>query len=60
MSLSTILAAIGGLSALVGGIVYLVKLGFFAFHTTPAQTDQQIDQTVESNKQSAEQSGRPV
>lgn len=60
MSLTAIIAAITGVSAIVGGIVYLFKLGIFAFSKSPEQQKQDVDNKVNAAIGSAEQGGRPT
>lgn len=59
MSIGAILAAIAAIGTIVGGIVYLVKTGVWAFTKTPEQKDATIDQQERDNLTKAEQDGRP-
>jgi len=54
--LTSIAAIAGALTAVIGIVNTILK----AFRTAPAQTDQEIDQQEQQNKQDAENTGRPV
>lgn len=57
MSIFAAIASIAGAVSAIYGIFGLLEKWF---GTTPAQTDQGIDQQEQANKQQAEQGGRPV
>lgn len=50
--IAEIAAIVTGVASIVGGVIWLFK-------KNPAKVDQQIDQTVAEQKQTAEETGRP-
>lgn len=54
-----IIAALGGVTAVVGMIVGLAKWVRMKTETTPEQTDAEIELANQLAKQKAEQTGRP-
>lgn len=54
--MATVLAVATALSALIG----IIEKAWNAATPTPAQTDQGIDAQEQANKQSAENTGKPV
>jgi hypothetical protein len=59
MTIAGVLAAIAGLGAIVTGVVYLVKLGFFAISKSAEQKKEEIDQDVDDREHQTEEDGRP-
>lgn len=60
MTLTAIIAALGGLGAIVTGIVYVAKQILYRTQVTPEQTDQQIDVQEKQNEAEEQKTGRPV
>lgn len=58
--MAEIAAIVGGIGAIVGGVVYLWKSGLWLFAKTPAQEDAAIDAQVAADQAKAEETGRPV
>lgn len=57
--MSAIIGAIAGLATIVGGIVYLVKSGFWLAVKTPVQKQQDIISDEQKKEQDAKDTGRP-
>jgi len=58
MTFTTIAALIGSVSAIIGGIVYVLKF-WKSELPTAASTDAEIAQTQQTLEQQEEQTGRP-
>lgn len=58
--MTNLLADVKSASVVIGGLVFIVSLAIWAFRKTPDQKNQEIDQSVQKQKESAEESGRPV
>ena len=59
MTIGQIFAAIGGVSGIVGGIVYIGRLLGWAVFKTQAEKDQAIDQANQAEKDQSQNTGRP-
>ncbi len=59
MSWKEIVAAIGGIGAIVGGVVYLFKWATWKFQKTPIEKEQEISNTVNEDEQRFRDTGRP-
>jgi hypothetical protein len=57
--MATALAAIAAIGTIIGGIVYLVKTGVWAFSKTTAEKEQNIDKDVSDEKKSVDSGERP-
>lgn len=60
MTFSSILAAISGVSAIIGGVVYIVKMLNRYINKTPAEVHRDILDKNEADRRKAEETGRPV
>lgn len=59
MSFASVLAALTALGTILGSMAYFFNWFTWETKKTQAQTDQEIDSEVASNKEQAENSGRP-
>lgn len=59
MSLTAIIAALGGLTGVVGLITYIFKFSSWALSKTPAQKEAAIDTSVQDAEKASEQDGIP-
>ena len=57
--MTTIIAAITAIGAIVGGLVYMAKLGVWIFKKSDDQKNQAIDTSVSSEEDSVNKGGRP-
>lgn len=57
--MTTIIAALGGVAAIVGGIIWLAKYSAWSLQKTPEQTKEGIDAEVDKEVDEMEKTGRP-
>jgi hypothetical protein len=57
---TTVAGILASAAAIVGGLVWMMKKFGYYFDKTQDQTDQEIEQQNQKDKQQAEESGRPV
>lgn len=60
MSFAGVAGVLASIAAIVGGLVWVGKKLSYYFDPTQDQTDQEIQNKNESDKQKAKQTGRPV
>lgn len=59
MTLTAIIAALGGISGIVGAIYGIFKWVTWKTYVSPAQTDAGIDSSVAQASQQTQETGRP-
>lgn len=59
MTIGAILGAIAALGTIVGGLVYMAKLGVWIFKKAPSERSNSIDEQIQKEKEEARKGGRP-
>lgn len=60
MTIAGVIAALGSISTIIGGIVYIFQYSTWSLKKTDAQKAEDLSQKIKQEQEEAKETGRPV